>query len=209
MVYVLKKDKYSSHSQIAKMIAPRSKVLDVGCSSGQIGKLISNYIVGIDRNKEDLEKSGYNKKILLDIEKGIPALNEKFGFIVFADVIEHTVDPEKLLMAYKKYLEKNGKIIVSLPNIANIYIRLKLLFGVFNYQERGILDRTHLRFFTLKSAKKMFADSGFEIEETKVTPIPVGEVKKSYAAFSMMFYWLSKLWPKLFGYQFIFKIRPK
>ena len=211
MVYVLKKDKYSSHSQIAKMIAPGSKVLDVGCSSGQIGKLAGRkaYFVGVDRDKQGLEKSGYSKKILLDIEKGLPKLNEKFDFIVFADVLEHVVDPEKLLKSYTKYLAKNGKMIVSLPNIANIYIRLKLLFGSFNYQERGILDKTHLKFFTLKSAKILVLGAGFEIEEIKATPMPLGEVKSSYVIFCKPLYCLTLLWPKLFGYQFIFKIKPK
>jgi 2-polyprenyl-3-methyl-5-hydroxy-6-metoxy-1,4-benzoquinol methylase len=89
---------------------------------------------------------------------------EYFDVIVFADVLEHLRQPDKVLLNLRKYLRADGFMVASLPNIARIDIRLKLILGRFDYGDSGILDKTHLKFFTLSSAKKLFTENGFMIE---------------------------------------------
>jgi hypothetical protein len=97
---------------------------------------------------------------------------------------------------------------ISVPNVANLWVRLNLLFGVFDYADRGILDRTHLRFFTRKTLAAMVKNVGLDIVSIQVTPIPLELVssffispvgKEIYSAFA----WLTSLFPTLMGYQFI------
>ena len=89
------------------------------------------------------------------------------------DVMEHLRVPEKLLRDCRALLKPNGHLIVSLPNVANITVRLMLLFGRFNYTERGILDKTHLRFFTRKTARRLLTENGYDIVEEKMTIMPL------------------------------------
>ena len=87
-------------------------------------------------------------------------MDKKFDLIIFADILEHTIHPEKILEYYStNLLKQKGKIIISVPNIANWNIRLKLLFGKFDYTKTGILDETHLKFFTYNSIKKIIPNN--------------------------------------------------
>ena len=97
----------------------------------------------------------------------------KYDAIVLGDVVEHLRNPQQFLKSMAQLLKPGGKVLMSLPNVANIWVRLNLLFGRFNYSRVGILDETHLRFFTLASSKRIAQDSGFEILSTSVTPIPL------------------------------------
>ena len=113
------------------------------------------------------------------------------------------------LMFLTEYLKPNGIIYLSVPNIANIYIRSSLLFGRFNYTDKGILDRTHLRFFTLYTLKKFVRGCGFNIKTTKVTPIPFPLVFKSMQRGKLLYpvhvinNQLTQLFRTLLGFQFI------
>ena len=104
---------------------------------------------------------------------------------------------------------------MSLPNVANIWVRLNLLFGRFNYSRVGILDETHLRFFTLQTIKKLVDDSGFDVISVNATPIPLPVMLPSTSkgrslGFLHLLNWgLTKLRSTLFGYQFILVCRPK
>ena len=104
---------------------------------------------------------------------------------------------------------------MSLPNVANIWVRLNLLFGRFNYSRVGILDETHLRFFTLHTMKQLAAESGFDVISVNATPIPLPVMlpatrKGSSLSFLHFLNWgLTKLRSTLFGYQFILVCRPK
>jgi len=164
---------------IFPLISPGSKVLDLGCWAGRLGeKLIKEKnceVYGVDINKKAIElaKKRLSKAFLIDLnkEKELPKLfnNEKFDYIVLVEVLEHLINPEKLLIKVKKLLKNDGKILISVPNIANWEIRLKLLFGSFDYEEQGILDETHLRFFTRKSIQHLLISLGFNIEQEYYT----------------------------------------
>lgn len=136
-------------------------VLDVGCGFGMLAKVIKKdfanlNIVGIESHpslvQEDVPHLDLIKLDLMDFILVEKALGEKkFDCIIFSDVLEHVYDPCSILLFYKRYLTKNGKILISVPNVANIYSRLNLLIGNFDYQETGVMDKTHIRFFTVKS----------------------------------------------------------
>ena len=104
----------------------------------------------------------------------MPALRGKtFDKVLLMDVLEHLRVPEKLLWGCRSLLKPNGHLIVTVPNVANITVRLMLLFGRFHYTERGILDKTHVRFFTRKTARKMLKEHGYRITDQKMTIMPL------------------------------------
>lgn len=162
---------------ILRYIGRGNRILDIGCGSGRTGhemKKKGNYIVGLDISNEQIEiaRQRLDKAYQADLTQvnDLPFSNERFDVIVFGDVLEHLVDPGSILKCYKRFLEKDGKIIISIPNIANYFMRLKLLFGKFEYSDVGFLDETHLRFFTLKTSREMIQNSGYYIYKLDCTP---------------------------------------
>lgn len=105
--------------------------------------------------------------------------------------------------------KKGSLVVLSTPNIANLAIRLSLFLGNFDYSERGILDRTHLRFFTFKSLKKMLDDADLEILTVRTTPIPLPELipalknSKTGAFLGFLIDKMTFVWKTLFAYQFV------
>jgi 2-polyprenyl-3-methyl-5-hydroxy-6-metoxy-1,4-benzoquinol methylase len=140
--------------------------------------------------------------------------NRRFTRAILLDVLEHLKKPETILDECHEVLASDGQLIISVPNIANIAVRLSLLFGRFNYTERGLLDKTHLRFFTRKTARRMVESRRYEILEEQMTVIPVELVCKmpaktrlmrSLNAILRLLTWMA---PSLFGYQIMFVARP-
>jgi 2-polyprenyl-3-methyl-5-hydroxy-6-metoxy-1,4-benzoquinol methylase len=159
---------YGSLATIAKFIEPNKRVLDVGCASGYLGKAFpSNEFYGIDGNTEAVQqaKKVYKDAITMDLNS-IPTekvFDVQFDYIVFADVLEHLLYPTELLAYFKLLLKPEGKIIVSLPNVALWRVRLNLLLGRFDYTDYGVLDRTHVHLYTFKSARELLASAGLTV----------------------------------------------
>jgi len=223
-VYTFKPDRHSSHIKIIESINKisqcRLKILDIGCSKGFVGKKLSkkHNLYGIDLNPEDakIAKKYYNEVKIIDIDEKKPAYKHNFfDVIIMADVLEHLKDPLGIIVHFKRFLKKNGLMILSVPNVANIYIRLNLLFGRFDYGDRGILDRTHLKFFTLKSLRKLVRSSGLIIKKEESTPIPLPSINPLFSKgrplnFIHQFnYLLSGLWKTVFSFQFILYCKPQ
>jgi SAM-dependent methyltransferase len=151
-----------------------------------------------------------NEGLPEDIKK-----KEKYDYILMLDILEHLYNYENIIEQSKNLLKPDGKIIISLPNIANIFVRLNLLIGRFPYSDKGILDRTHLRFFTLGSIRKLIKSHNLEIVEQKVTPIPIIEVLPDFMKnnvgiiFNFLLYLITVPFKRLYGYQFIFIARNK
>lgn len=170
--YKLSRTGYSTHSIILNSIGEEGIVLDVGCNDGYIGKDSHRNVIfyGLDYLSESVEKAKkiYEDACVYDLNnlQQLP-WELKFDTIIFADVLEHVINPEETLQFFtKNYLKSEGKIIVSLPNIANWQIRLQLLFGKFDYTETGIMDKTHLHFYTFKSAEQLLRSNGLHITQT-------------------------------------------
>ena len=102
----------------------------------------------------------------MDLEELTPL---SFDVLLMADVLEHLKEPLETLRKLSQFLSEEGFALTVLPNIAHLYFRLKLLIGQFDYQEKGTLDRTHLRFYTLKTAKRLVTDAGFQVEFVDVS----------------------------------------
>jgi Methyltransferase domain len=129
-------------------------------------------------------------------------------------VLEHVVDPVAVLKQLQPYSAKDTVFIISLPNVAHLAVRTMLLFGYFPQMPRGILDRTHLHFFTRKTASDMLLEAGLQIDRTSATGIPLEEIWKNGqhatligVARSAQHMMVSML-PKLFGFQWIFVAHP-
>ncbi len=178
-------DGIDSLSKIAKSILKNSYVLDIGCNYGALGQYLiesKNCIVdGVDYNHEAIEiaKTYLNKAIVVDLENQdlTRVLNQKYDYIVCADVLEHLKDPGKTLKEVKGLLNENGKLLISIPNIAYIGVILTLMSGDFRYTHEGILDKTHLRFFTLNSFTKLLNDYGYKakVDDNVIMPLEESE----------------------------------
>lgn len=210
--------RYSNYinSYVYDLIPERKKILDVGCNSGNLGAKIiqekKGIVWGIDYSNKvvDLAKKKLNFAKVFDLESyELPFVDEKFDLIIFADVLEHLRYPEIILSKYQKMLKSNGRIIVSIPNIANIYIRFKLLRGCWNYTENGILDKTHFKFFTHDTLKRMLTDAGYEVEKVDSTPGYKFIILRSVGPLLRLQEAACKIYPKLFAKQFIMVARKR
>lgn len=145
-------------------------ILEIGCAAG--GTMVgikqrvphaNIYGVEIDENAAEIAKY-FGTVIAADIEKYLPKeYNEKFDYIIMGDVLEHLRDPWSAIANIKLMLKKNGKLIISIPNVLHISIFEQMFSGEWEYEDAGIMDRTHLRFFTAKSIRKLIEDNGMSI----------------------------------------------
>jgi len=148
------------------------KVLDVGCGYGGAGKLLKTKykaeVHGIEINHSAADKARlhYDSVIRGNIEQDEMFFEANyFDFIICADVLEHLSDPWRTLRRLKKYMKDDGQLAASIPNIRNAHTIIQLIDGSFDYQEFGVLDDTHLRFFTYRSSIRLFERSGFKVEK--------------------------------------------
>ena len=219
--YEFKAFKYSSHYWILKILEPekaRLKILDVGTASGYFGKILrgkGHSVSGIENDAAAAEKAKgyYDSFQLADLESYEFPFRREFDYILFADVLEHLRDPAAVLRKCLPALKESGKIVISVPNVANLAVRLSLLFGRFDYMDRGILDRTHLRFFTLRSLHKMLSGVSCKALRVVATPLPWQIVlpftdKKWFAPLHEGLYVLTRCWKAGLGYQFVVAAAP-
>lgn len=147
------------------------KILELGCGEGMFGSYLrdkmSTEVWGIEIETKFATKAKKNldKVYIGDAETIIKKLPAKsFDVIVANDVLEHMVDPYSVLKEAKRILKKDGVVVSSIPNMRNYHVLHKLVRqGQWEYEESGILDRTHLRWFTYKSIIKMYEDLGYEV----------------------------------------------
>jgi SAM-dependent methyltransferase len=210
-VYEIDMRPFGSHAKIAAAVGKRASVLDIGSGPGLLARELEAagcvvVCVESDKTSADLAKSRCSRVIETDIETmdRLPEDIGRFDCILFADVLEHTRNPELILGRMMSYLKENGHIIVTLPNIAQIWVRISLLFGRFNYRDRGVLDRAHLRFYTFDTARTLISSCGYEILRTDFTIHPFW---KPWIA--PVIYRLTKTFPALLAVQFLFEARPR
>lgn len=193
------------------LIPNNSRVLEIGCATGFMGEfLIKNKkcnVVGVELRKEEAKEARkkLHKVIKGDIEdnniiKKIQKL-DKFDIILASALIEHLKDPWITLEKWKMFLRKNGSVIITTSNIAHWSIRWKIIRGRFNYEQYGILDNTHLRFFTSDSFQKLIKDCGYIIDKFLIDPVGGGSPR-----ISRLF---SRFFPNIFAYQMLIKARAK
>ncbi len=171
-------DDNHSHSQIVRRVPRYAQVLELGCGDGSMSRLLRErceaHIIGIDHNPDIVwQAQRYCDYVFtedLDDPHSLDALEgEKFDVITLVDVLEHLQHPEALLQRLKPLLLDEGQLLISIPNIAHSSVRLELLNGRFDYESAGILDATHLKFFTAESVQTLLADAGFAVNDIDYT----------------------------------------
>ena len=216
--YVWKEIPGSSHDLLRRRILslpPGLRLLDLGAAGGHLGRAVRSrcsFLAGVEPDPAlpASAREGY------DDWREIDALHageweKPFDVVVCADVLEHLASPEAMLARIHEWLHPDGILLVSLPNIANISIRLALLFGRFRYTDRGILDRSHLSFYTRSSARQLLEGSGFRVRAAEPTAMPyelaIPAVSRPplVRAVRDIAQATARLWPTLFGYQFVFE----
>jgi 2-polyprenyl-3-methyl-5-hydroxy-6-metoxy-1,4-benzoquinol methylase len=217
--YPIKQSQYSSHDLLRKLVGHRQTVLDVGCGEGFFAEILhqnENRITGIDALSAP-QQNVFEDYFQYDVNGGLGNAihGKKFSRILLADILEHLTTPEKVLRDAHSALEPNGQVLVSLPNVANITVRLALLLGRFEYTERGILDKTHVRFFTRRTARRFLEAHGYEVLKQQATVMPL-ELVLGLPAQNLVMRMITQLlgfvtwlWPSLFGYQLIYVLQSR
>jgi 2-polyprenyl-3-methyl-5-hydroxy-6-metoxy-1,4-benzoquinol methylase len=222
--YPLKESRDSSHFHVLSLVGRGQDVLDVGCGRGFFARRLweqGNRVVGVDQMEPDPDCLGsFDAFVRAGLDQGladvVPLLGDrKFDRVLLQDILEHLPDPSRLLADCARVLRPAGEVVVSVPNVANITVRASLLLGRFEYTERGILDRTHLRFFTRRTIRRLVRESGYEIVRERTSVMPV-ELKLGLPATGLpmraanrVLALLTWLMPGLFGYQHILVARPQ
>lgn len=207
-----------AHIEAVKLIGMNKRVLDVGCSSGYLSKIIKEQLncivdgVEIDPDAAILAKEALRHVYIGSIEDDnlLSQITDSYDVILFMDVLEHLKDPFSILVKVKKLLSPNGFVIASIPNVANWRIRFSLLFGRFEYEESGLLDKSHLRFFTLKALKEMFFRAGYKIDLMDFTlgappPMLGGASRSLKDLLKILIKRVTRFFPGFFANQFILK----
>jgi SAM-dependent methyltransferase len=168
----------NQRAEIVRLIPENAgKILDVGCSTGDVGasvkKKMSCEVIGIeiDNEKARIASSRLDKVIVGNVETIEPQLKKGyFDCIIFADVLEHLREPSEVLKKYGLYLKEDGCLIISIPNVRHIKVLFDLaILGEWKYEPFGIMDRGHMRFFTLKSFRRL-------MQEAQISPVSTDRI---------------------------------
>lgn len=171
-------DSNHSHRQIVERIPRFAHVLELGCADGTMSRLMREHceakVFGVEQDPQSAWQAQRHCDYVftedLDDPYSLDALQfETFDVITLVDVLEHLKHPQALLERLKAHMMDESIILLSVPNVAHSSVRLELLTGDFRYENAGILDATHLKFFTLSSLKALIERSGFVINEIDYT----------------------------------------
>lgn len=191
------------------------KVLDIGCGAGDNARILKDKgftVDGITISNDELKQASpfLQQGYLYDLENGLPEeINRAdYDYIICSHVLEHICYPDKLLSHIKTCLKTNGKLIVALPNLFHYTSRWRLIKGDFIYQEAGVWDNTHFKWYTYSTGKALLEKHGFNLIQQTVTGhvpgysffskfLSAGLEKALYSLFA-------KVSPGLFGYQLIY-----
>jgi 2-polyprenyl-3-methyl-5-hydroxy-6-metoxy-1,4-benzoquinol methylase len=179
-------DPASTHSKIVSLVPPATRVLEFGCATGYMTEVLKNRLgctvvgIEIDRDAAALAEQYAERVIVGDaetIDYAAELAGEEFDVVLFADVLEHLKEPADVLRRVRPFIGENGVVVASIPNIAHASVRLALLGGEFRYREWGLLDDTHLRFFTRASIQDLFEETGYAVTHWARQRLDVGETE--------------------------------
>jgi SAM-dependent methyltransferase len=203
-------DTITSRCKIYEQISRGSRVLEIGCADGRLANMLTIkkkcrvYCVEKDHAMACIAKSKCEQMLNIDIERApLPFNDGFFDCIITGNVLEHMVEPEKVLKDIRKYLSDDGFLIYSVPSIVNWHSRLTIFSGKFEYSDSGVFDRTHLHFYNLNSAKKLASDAGYSIVWLDVTP----SVYFWKERLNFLWYGMAVVWKNMFADEFVIKAK--
>jgi glycosyltransferase involved in cell wall biosynthesis len=176
-----------------------ARVLELGCADGRLAAELmqeGHTVVGIESSSRAAAQAAARGVAVLCADPetcDFGELRQQFDVLLAADVLEHLRDPGAALTRASRQLTSSAEVILAVPNVANVFIRLLLLLGRFPYGRRGILDRTHLQFFTLRSALELVRESGWKVRSVTAAPVPV----------PLVFPRLSRTWLGRLGFEML------
>src|SRR5688572_7655869 len=178
--YQLKRDRYSSHAVLLSQLEQgnRRRLLDVGAADGYLAQILTERGFEVTCLEANPVLAGRAQGkcaavVISDLNREVPRLDGVYDVMLYGDILEHLQAPLKVLTELNRNLAPGGMVLISVPNVAHLWMRMQLMAGRFEYAERGILDRTHLRFFTLKSFRQFVRDAGLKLEHIYTTPVPL------------------------------------
>jgi glycosyltransferase involved in cell wall biosynthesis len=208
----------SAHNTILGLLASApsgSRILEVGTGSANLDRALQaegHSVTAVDFDPRSAEQSCSHCAEMLvgDVEElDLARYAATFDYVILGSTIERMKSPEAALHKILRTLKPGGRVLACVPNVANLYVRLKLMAGRFDYEPKGIMDPGHLRFFTLHSLHSLLQHVGLEVEDTQVTPVPLPQVYPESAAkgwFKLLYralYGVTRRFRKLLGYQFV------
>lgn len=167
-----------AHSVLMRLIPPRSRVLELGCATGYLSgymeRALGCRVTGLEFDAEAAALARTRCTEVFTVDLDAPGALEHaagcapYDVLLAAAVLEHLRQPERILDEAHRLLAPDARVIVSLPNIAHWRARLRLLTGRFDYEDYGIMDRTHLRFYTLRTGRELLETHGYRIEQVRI-----------------------------------------
>ncbi|MCC6405325.1 MAG: class I SAM-dependent methyltransferase [Candidatus Yanofskybacteria bacterium] len=179
------------------------RILDVGCARGVLGNTLrkrGNWVGGIELSREAAAIAGTQLDAVwsFDIQQEWPAELQRgdIDIVIISEVVEHVFDPVFVLKRVRAALKESGAVVLTTPNFMTWTNRLRFLLGAFQYQEQGMFDFGHIRWFTYRYLREVLAQAGFRIAAERHILFP-GKLA-----------WLVRHWPSLFAFQFVVQAKP-
>jgi 2-polyprenyl-3-methyl-5-hydroxy-6-metoxy-1,4-benzoquinol methylase len=176
----------STHNLVTDLVPNDARVLEFGCATGYMSRAFRERrgctVVGVELVPEAAAQAQKEceRVIVADaetIDYDAELGEDRFDAITFADVLEHLRDPARLLRRIRPFLKEDGAVIASIPNVAHGNVRLALLAGEFRYRQTGLLDETHLRFFTRNGVRELFEQAGLFVHDWLYKRLDIGETE--------------------------------
>lgn len=192
------------------------ELLDIGCGAGDNAVLVKSaykecniYGITYSHAEADIAQNRMVKCWILDIEDRLPSelADQHFDCLVFSHVLEHLRDPAEVLARFSRLLRKGGQVLIAVPNVLSWRMRLQFLMGNFNYESAGVLDDTHLRFFTYFTADQYLLSRSPDLEVTYKSAsgsVPLWLLRRyvfPQAWSERIDEWGCRNWPNFFGGQ--------
>ncbi|TME45953.1 MAG: class I SAM-dependent methyltransferase [Chloroflexi bacterium] len=203
---MLRADPYSAHQWVIRQCRGAREVLDVGGSAGTIARELRGGATAVDIIEIDAQAAAVAQAVGRQVLAGdvetmpLPLELAAYDAIILADLIEHLRDPIATMARLRPYLAPAGRLLITTPNIANWSMRLLHLAGRWDYTDRGIMDRTHLRFFTRRTLLAAIRAAGYRVVDVDVT-CPLPALRRE--PFNRWAHWLGRRWPTMLAYQFL------
>jgi 2-polyprenyl-3-methyl-5-hydroxy-6-metoxy-1,4-benzoquinol methylase len=189
------------------------RVLDCGCGAGDNARILRSLgwrVTGITVSPKELKiaSASCEEIYLNDLDQGLPeTVGNGYDIVLMAHVLEHLVEPTKFIEDVKRVLAPNGMIAVALPNVLTYPNRIRMLVGKFEYTSGGIMDETHLHFYTFASGADLLRSTGYRIVVAKADGgFPLWKLRNILPAsfVNRLNTWVCRKWPGLFGFQSLY-----